>query len=92
MQLSVDSDTAYLVLPGARSRFAGHFYLEPHPHALHYNKVPNNAPIHTECQMIKSVICSAAEAGCSRLFHNSQTAIAIQHILKEIGHLQRPTK
>eukprot|EP00957_Ditylum_brightwellii_P043398 3290449-Ditylum_brightwellii.AAC.1 len=48
MQLSVDSDTAYLVLPGAKSRFAGHFYLESHPCALNYNKVPNNAPIHTK--------------------------------------------
>ena len=27
MQLAVDSDAAYLVLSGAKSRFAGHFYL-----------------------------------------------------------------
>eukprot|EP00957_Ditylum_brightwellii_P086711 6597903-Ditylum_brightwellii.AAC.1 len=27
VKLAVNSDAAYLVLPGAKSRFAGHFYL-----------------------------------------------------------------
>ena len=29
MVLHADSDTAYLVLPNAKSRIAGHFYLRP---------------------------------------------------------------
>ena len=32
MKLNVESDAAYLVLPGARSRIAGYFYLQAHPH------------------------------------------------------------
>eukprot|EP00957_Ditylum_brightwellii_P036522 2766336-Ditylum_brightwellii.AAC.1 len=49
MQLAVDSDAAYLFLPGAKSRFAGHFYLQPLPNDLNYNNSPNYAPIHTKC-------------------------------------------
>eukprot|EP00957_Ditylum_brightwellii_P101926 7768452-Ditylum_brightwellii.AAC.1 len=48
MQLGVDSDAAYLILPGAKSCFAGHFYLKSLPNMLNYNTAPNNAPIHTE--------------------------------------------
>eukprot|EP00957_Ditylum_brightwellii_P090315 6878383-Ditylum_brightwellii.AAC.1 len=92
MQHSVDSDAAYLVLPGAKSRFAGHFYLESLPNMLNYNAAPNNAPIHTECRTIKLVVCSVAEAECSVLFYNSQTAITICCILDEICHPQQPPK
>ena len=49
MQLAVNSDASYLVAPGAKSRYAGHFYLEANPHPANYNKAPNNAAIHTEC-------------------------------------------
>eukprot|EP00957_Ditylum_brightwellii_P168905 12856432-Ditylum_brightwellii.AAC.1 len=43
MQLAVDSDAAYLVLPGAKRRFAGHFYLQSLLNDLNYNNVPSNA-------------------------------------------------
>jgi hypothetical protein len=33
MALHIDSDTAYLVLPNARSRYADHYYLSTHPPA-----------------------------------------------------------
>eukprot|EP00957_Ditylum_brightwellii_P121372 9256062-Ditylum_brightwellii.AAC.1 len=49
MQISIDFDTAYLVLPGRKSCFAGHFYLKPLPNALNYHVAPNNTPIHTKC-------------------------------------------
>eukprot|EP00957_Ditylum_brightwellii_P096242 7330972-Ditylum_brightwellii.AAC.1 len=75
MQLAVNSDAAYLVLPGAKSRFAGHFYVRAFPNNLNYNNTPNNAPIHTKCETIKSVVCSVAEAECSGIFHNGQTTI-----------------
>ena len=50
MVLHVDSDAAYLVLPQARSRFAGHFFLSSKlpPPPLKASPPPNN-PIHTEC-------------------------------------------
>lgn len=91
MQLCVESDAAYLVLPKARSRIAGHFYLNA-------SKAPNkaypgnfNAPVHTECATIKTVVSSAAEAETAALFHNCQTAIAICHALIGLGHPQHKT-
>ena len=88
MQLCVESDTAYLVLPKARSRIAGHFYLKT-------NKSPNktyqdtlNAPIHIVCATIKNVVSSAAEAETTALFYNCTTVIAIRQALIGLGHLQ----
>eukprot|EP00957_Ditylum_brightwellii_P029779 2252415-Ditylum_brightwellii.AAC.1 len=92
MQLSVDPDTAYLVLPGTKSCFVSYFHLESLPNALNYNVVPNNAPIHTKCQTIKLVVSSTSESECGGLFYNRHTVINIYCILKEIGHQQQHTK
>lgn len=78
MQLAVDSDAAYLVVPGAKSRYAGHFYLESKPTRGNYNKARHNAAIHTECKLLKNIVCSAAEAECGSLFQNAQRAIGIR--------------
>mmetsp|Transcript_5614 Transcript_5614/g.8164 ORF Transcript_5614/g.8164 Transcript_5614/m.8164 type:complete len:80 (-) Transcript_5614:241-480(-) len=52
MILHVQSDAAYLVLPHAKSRYAGHYYLS--------NQTPtNNDPVHTECKTIKNIVCLA---------------------------------
>jgi len=84
MILHIESDAAYLVFPGARSRYAGHFYLS--------NQIPSsNGPIHTECRTIQNVVCSAAEAECAGLFGNCQLGIQIRRILTGLGHLQPPT-
>ena len=91
MQLAVDSDASYLVIPGAKSRFAGHFYLESHPNPNNYNKAPHNAAIHTECKTLRNVVCSAAEAECAGLFNNAQKAITIRCTLEAIDHPQKPT-
>ena len=47
MSLHIDSDAAYLVMPNARSRFVGYYYLSKHPPSnLHDNtSIPLNAPI-----------------------------------------------
>ena len=92
MQLAIDSDAAYLVTPGAKSRYAGHFYLEALPNRHNYNKSPHNAAIHTECRTLKNIVCSAAEAECGGLFNNAQVAIGIRRTLKAIGHPQQPTR
>ena len=92
MQLAVDSDASYLVAPGAKSRYAGHFYLEANPHPANYNKAPNNAAIHTECRTLRNVVCSAAEAECGGLFHNAQVAVSIRRILEAINHPQKATR
>ena len=91
MQLAVDSDAAYLVVPGAKSRYIGYFYLEADPHRLDYSKAPHNAAVHTEYRILKNIVCSAAEAECGRLFRNAQAALGIRHTLEAIGHPQRAT-
>ena len=89
MILNIDSDAAYLVLPRARSRLAGHFFLSSAPTPI--RTVLPNGPILTECKTIQHVVSSAAEAETAALFHNAQTARPIRHILIELGHEQPPT-
>ena len=89
MILHIDSDAAYLVLPRARSRLAGHFYLSSD---LKFTRIiPPNGPILTECKTIRHVVSSAAEAETAGLFHNAQQARPIRHILHHLGHPQPPT-
>ena len=92
MILRADSDAAYLILPGAKSCYAGYFYLESKNNPLNYNKTPFNAPVLVESKIIKHVVCSAAEAECAGLFYNGQTIVHLRNILEEMGHKQPPTK
>ena len=91
MILKVDSDAAYLVLPNAKSRVAGHFYLEATPHAQKAYPGKKNAPILTECHTLKNVVSSAAEAECGGVFHNCIVAIGIRNTLQEMNHPQKKT-
>ena len=91
MHLHVESDAAYLVLPGARSRIAGYFYLQANPHPTKVYSKQYNAPIHVECSTIKNVVSSAAEAECGGLFFNCGAAIGIRNALIGMGHPQGKT-
>ena len=90
MQMYVDSDAAYLVAPKSKSRIGGYFYL-----SNKYNKQdkkpspPLNGPIHIECQVLKHVVTSAAEAETSGIFLNIKTAIWIRRMLEVLGHPQQ---
>ena len=75
MILHVDSDAAYLVLPKAKSRIAGYYYLTDHPSST--LPPPRNGPLLVECKTLKHVVTSAAEAEISALYHNAKTAIPI---------------
>eukprot|EP00957_Ditylum_brightwellii_P015077 1137625-Ditylum_brightwellii.AAC.1 len=88
MQLMVDSDVAYLVLHGAKSQISGHFYFAFLPSTRNYNGAPNNAPVLTECKMLKHVVCSTGGVECIGFFHNGCTAIVICSALNEMGHQQ----
>ena len=92
MQLHIESDAAYLVIPGARSWAAGHFYLSAASTPNKTYKGRFNAPIHTECHTIKNVVSSAAEAECAALFHNCSVAVGIRHALNGLGNLQQRTE
>lgn len=92
MVLHIDSDAAYLVLPNAKSRVAGYFYLsdKPPPPPAIPNPKPNGA-ILVECCSLKNTTTSAAETETAGVFHNAQVAIPIRIALEELGHPQPPT-
>ena len=50
----------------------------------------NNGAIHTLCQIIKTVMSSAAEAEIGATFLNSKDALPIRTTLEELGHPQPP--
>ena len=92
MILYIDSDAAYLVLPKARSRIGGHFFLgklPPPPPALP-SIHSTNAPILTVCKRLRNVVSSAAEAETGAAFFNSSEGIAIIRVLNILNHPQPP--
>ena len=90
MILNIETDAAYLVLPKARSRLAGYFYMGHHK-GKKSPFTPLNGAIIVECKTILHVVASAAEAETAGLFHNAQIAVPIRHILEALGHNQPPT-
>jgi hypothetical protein len=89
MVLAVCSDAAYLVLPQARSRASGNFFLTTLPSAVSQPPAPTpNAAVHVLCKTIRSVAASAAEAETGALFLNAQEAVPIVTALHEMGHPQ----
>ena len=88
MQLHVDTDAAYLVLPKSRSRIAGYFWLLDKDTTTY----DTNGAILIECRTLQNVVTSAAEAETHGVFHNAKQTIPIRHILEELGHKQlKPT-
>ena len=91
MILWVDSDAAYLVKPGAKSRMAGFYYLSTHPDKSSDKKPPLNGAILVICKTIPHVMTSAAEAEMAGIFMNAKEIIPIRHALEALGHPQPPT-
>ena len=91
MQLHVESDAAYLVAHGAKSRIAGYFFLG---HIVAPSIPPKNvnAPVHVECRLLKHVVTSAAEAETAGIYHNGCTALEIKRMLEALGHPQNPVR
>ena len=92
MCLHVDSDAAFLVLPKARSRGAGHFYFsERIPDSIKQPNPKPNGAILTECVTLRNVMISAAEAETQTVFHNGKAVILIRITAEKLGHKQRAT-
>ena len=89
MQLEIDSDAAYLVLPKARSRMAGYFKLLDDP--KNKQRTLYNGAILIECRTLRHVVSSAAEAETNSVFQNAKTAIPIRNLLIGMGHPQNAT-
>ena len=91
MILHVDSDAAYLVLPNAKSRYAGYFYLSDMPPA-HGDPNPKlNAPIHINCRIFRNTLSSSSECETGGVFFNCQEAIPIRISLEALNHPQPAT-
>ena len=89
MILHGSSDVAYLVLPKARSRMAGYFYLSNKPAPPPIKPTPKvNGAVHVECKTIRNVVASVAEGETAAMFHNCQRAIPMRIALEEMGHPQ----
>ena len=92
MQLYVDSDAVCLILPKARIRGAGHFYLSDKNYNTATIPTPKpNSPILTECQALRNVMLSTAEAEVGIVHLNGKTAIPVRNTLSEMGRPQGPT-
>ena len=78
MVFHIDSDTAYLVIPGAKICVSGYYCL-PNKYPL-YPAIPNvpmNSPILIFCKTIKCMVASGAEAETRGLFMNGQEIILL---------------
>lgn len=89
MKIKVHSDGSYLLVPGAKSRAAGHFYCGDNNHVL--QDEPYQGSTYQECSIIKPVVASAEECETAKLFINCQTAILLRITAKEMGHPQTAT-
>ena len=92
MILYTSSDAAYLVLPNAKSRVAGNYFLSDKT-VQHPSRTPPkpNGPILNECSRIKKTVGSASEAETDGLYTNGQNIIPLRVILKALNHPQPPT-
>ena len=84
-KLQVETDTANLVIPNARSRVVGHFYLSAYPTSNKIYPYQYNALILTECHTLKNVVSSIAEANCDGISHTCVVVIDIRSGLKGMG-------
>jgi len=66
-----ETDAAYLVLPKAHSRIAGHYYFTNRKYDYSKGTITSNGPFHTECKALRRVISSAAEAETGGVFENA---------------------
>ena len=92
MQLYINSDIAYLVLPIASSRGAGYFYLSDNYTNMTSILHPKSKDlILTECTTLRNVMSSAAEAEVGTIHHNGKAAMPVRTALDEMGYPQGPT-
>eukprot|EP00957_Ditylum_brightwellii_P074843 5687919-Ditylum_brightwellii.AAC.2 len=72
MILYIHSNATYVVLPEARLRAGGYFYLSNKPTNKNIADVPTNGAIHNECSTIQNVMGLVAEAEVGGLYANCQ--------------------
>jgi hypothetical protein len=88
MVLMNDSDAAYLVAPGAKSRAGGHTYFGNRPD--NPKRIINGA-VYALAKLIKNVMSSAAETEVDGLFMHAKELLPMRTTLEELGHPQQAT-
>ena len=91
MRLHVDTDAAYLIALGAKSCFAGYFYMGSNTAPSSSQCTHHNTPIHVNCKLLKHVVSSAVEAVTGGILSNCQAAIPIRLMMAALHHPQPPT-
>ena len=86
MILSVDSNTAYLVLFQAKSRIVEYFQLNDD--SQHTEHPDANRAALIEFEALKNAVLSAAKAKTGRAFYNAQTEIQMRYVLQILDHKQ----
>ena len=89
MILHIHSDGSYLSLPRSQSRVGGYFYLSsatPNPASC-----AHNGAIYVLSRILKRVLASAAEVEIGATFTNTQEALPIRQMLRDMGHPQPAT-
>ena len=84
MILYIEPDAAYLVLPQARGRFSGIFYLSN----ATAGRLPLNGAIQVISKSLQNVVSSAAEAEIGGIFIGGHQAVPIITALSELNHRQ----
>jgi hypothetical protein len=87
-----ETDAAYLVLPKARSRIAGHYYFTNAVPDYSTGELFPNGPFHTECKGLRCVVSSAAEAETGGSFENGQNLVPIRRICERVFNHPQPKK
>eukprot|EP00957_Ditylum_brightwellii_P103266 7870799-Ditylum_brightwellii.AAC.1 len=85
MLMKVHSDDSYLLVPEARSREGGYFFLGSE------QDDQMNGPLLVISTILCNVMALAAEAELGPLFENKKEAVALQVMLEELGHQQPST-
>ena len=92
MCFHIDSDTAYIVQPKARSRVVGLYYLSENPPPPHIRPTTTpKGPILTKFQTIRTVMASAVEAETGPILLNGQQAVPIHTTLIKMAQPHPPT-
>jgi hypothetical protein len=85
MVLVVHSDASYLSKPRAQIQAGGHFFM-----SSDIEDSKNNGAVLNITQLIKDVMCLAAEAELGALYINAHKAVPMHQLLAEMGHIQPP--
>ena len=88
MIIYIESDTAYFVLPQARSRFVSIFCLSN----ATSGRPPLNGAIQVICNTLQNVVSSTAKAETGGIFIGNQQAVPIITVLSGLNHPQTASR